>query len=71
MTTGLNGRKEVYMHIRDIFAAHRTTFSFEFSPPKTDAAAELLFEHIRQLESLKPAFVSVTYGWRQHARTHA
>ena len=50
------------MHIRDIFARHKTTFSFEFFPPKTDAAAEQLFEHIRQLESLKPAFVSVTYG---------
>jgi methylenetetrahydrofolate reductase (NADPH) len=50
------------MHIRDIFAAHKTTFSFEFFPPKTDAAAEQLFEHVRQLESLKPAFVSVTYG---------
>lgn len=50
------------MHIRDIFAAHKTTFSFEFFPPKTDAAAEQLFEHIRELEALKPSFVSVTYG---------
>ena len=50
------------MHIRDIFAAHKTTFSFEFFPPKTDAAADQLFEHLRQLESLKPVFVSVTYG---------
>jgi methylenetetrahydrofolate reductase (NADPH) len=50
------------MHIRDIFAAHSTTFSFEFFPPKTDAAAEALFTHIRDLETLKPSFVSVTYG---------
>jgi len=50
------------MHIADIFAARKTTFSFEFFPPKSDPAAEQLFEHIRQLESLKPAFVSVTYG---------
>lgn len=50
------------MHIRDILAAHKTTFSFEFFPPKTDEAAEGLFAHIRELESLKPAFVSVTYG---------
>ncbi|MGN6369421.1 MAG: methylenetetrahydrofolate reductase [NAD(P)H] [Phycisphaerae bacterium] len=50
------------MHIRDIFAAHPTTFSFEFFPPKTDEAAEALFGHIRELEGLKPAFVSVTYG---------
>ncbi len=50
------------MHICDIFAAHKTTVSFEFFPPKTDAAAEQLFEHIRELETLKPSFVSVTYG---------
>ncbi len=50
------------MHIRDIFAAHKTTFSFEFFPPKTDEAAEQLFAHIRELEVLKPSFVSVTYG---------
>ena len=50
------------MHIRDILAAHKTTFSFEFFPPKTDEAAEQLFTHIRQLETLKPSFVSVTYG---------
>src|SRR4051794_25155489 len=50
------------MLIRDIFAAHTTTFSFEFFPPKSDDAAEQLFTHIRDLESLKPSFVSVTYG---------
>jgi methylenetetrahydrofolate reductase (NADPH) len=50
------------MYIRDIFSAHPTTFSFEFFPPKTDEAASALFEHIRELEHLKPAFVSVTYG---------
>src|ERR1700748_3765245 len=50
------------MHIRDILTAHPTTFSFEFFPPKTDEAAEMLFGHVRELEGLKPAFVSVTYG---------
>ncbi|HVT79418.1 MAG TPA: methylenetetrahydrofolate reductase, partial [Phycisphaerae bacterium] len=50
------------MHICDIFAAHKTTFSFEFFPPKTDEAAEQLFAHVRELEALKPSFVSVTYG---------
>jgi methylenetetrahydrofolate reductase (NADPH) len=53
---------EFLMHIRDILAAHKTTFSFEFFPPKTDAAADQLVDHIRQLEILKPDFVSVTYG---------
>jgi methylenetetrahydrofolate reductase (NADPH) len=36
--------------------------SFEFFPPKNPQAAEELFESIRHLEELRPAFVSVTYG---------
>jgi len=50
------------MHIQDIFAQHRTTFSFEFFPPKTDAAAEELFATVARLQELRPSFVSVTYG---------
>jgi methylenetetrahydrofolate reductase (NADPH) len=50
------------MHIRDIFREHRTTFSFEFFPPKTDEASEELFGTIARLEELQPSFVSVTYG---------
>src|SRR5947209_7929038 len=50
------------MHIRDIFQQHRTTFSFEFFPPKTDAASDELFGHIARLQELQPSFVSVTYG---------
>jgi methylenetetrahydrofolate reductase (NADPH) len=50
------------MHIQDIFAQHRTTFSFEFFPPKTDQAAEELFATIARLQELQPSFVSVTYG---------
>jgi methylenetetrahydrofolate reductase (NADPH) len=50
------------MHIRDIFAQHETTFSFEFFPPKTDEAWEELFVTISRLQSLQPSFVSVTYG---------
>ncbi len=50
------------MHIQDIFRLHPTTFSFEFFPPKTDAAWEELFVTIAHLEELQPSFVSVTYG---------
>jgi methylenetetrahydrofolate reductase (NADPH) len=50
------------MHILDIFRKHRTTFSFEFFPPKSDAAAEELFVTIAELQELRPSFVSVTYG---------
>jgi len=40
----------------------RTTFSFEFFPPKDAAGAERLFENIVKLEGLGPSFVSITYG---------
>src|SRR5205823_6984350 len=50
------------MHIHDIFTQHPTTFSFEFFPPKTDAAAEELFGTVARLQELRPSFVSVTYG---------
>ena len=50
------------MHIQDIFRRHRTTFSFEFFPPKTDEASDELFVTIAKLQELKPSFVSVTYG---------
>lgn len=50
------------MHIQDIFEQQKTTFSFEFFPPKTEAASESLYETIAELEAYNPAFVSVTYG---------
>jgi methylenetetrahydrofolate reductase (NADPH) len=37
-------------------------FSFEFFPPKDEAAAQALMETVHQLEPLKPDYVSVTYG---------
>ncbi len=50
------------MHINDIMQKDSPTFSFEFFPPKTPAAAESLYQTIRDLESYMPHFVSVTYG---------
>jgi methylenetetrahydrofolate reductase (NADPH) len=48
--------------IRDLLADGRQSFSFEFMPPKTEAEEEKLWLAIRQLEPLRPTFVSVTYG---------
>lgn len=50
------------MHICDILAARRPTLSFEFFPPRSAVAWEDLYQTIRELESLNPSFVSVTYG---------
>lgn len=50
------------MHLLDAFNTRRTTFSFEFFPPRSESASADLFEHIREFEKLKPTFVSVTYG---------
>jgi methylenetetrahydrofolate reductase (NADPH) len=41
--------------------AEKTTVSFEFFPPKSDAERDTLFTTIRDLEPLDPSFVSVTY----------
>jgi methylenetetrahydrofolate reductase (NADPH) len=48
--------------IRDLIASGGRSFSFEFFPPKTDQGETLLWQAIRELESLAPTFVSVTYG---------
>ncbi len=48
--------------IRDLLASGVVSSSFEFMPPKTEADERQLWRAIRQLEPLKPTFVSVTYG---------
>jgi methylenetetrahydrofolate reductase (NADPH) len=50
------------MHIKDILDSHKICFSFEFFPPKTETAAESLYQSINELIPLQPAYVSVTYG---------
>src|SRR5229473_5012985 len=48
--------------IRDLLASGGKSFSFEFMPPKTADAERRLWRAIRELEPLRPTFVSVTYG---------
>jgi methylenetetrahydrofolate reductase (NADPH) len=53
---------EPALTIRDLLAAGGQSFSFEFMPPKTAEDEARLWLAIRQLEPLRPTFVSVTYG---------
>src|SRR4051812_38105884 len=48
--------------VRELLAAERPTWSFEFFPPKTPEAESQLWTALRELERLQPSFVSVTYG---------
>jgi methylenetetrahydrofolate reductase (NADPH) len=48
--------------IRELIASGGRSYSFEFFPPKTDRGELLLWQSIRELESLRPTFISVTYG---------
>lgn len=47
--------------------------SFEFFPPKNEKMEELLWSSIHRLKTLKPKFVSVTYGANsgERERTHS
>ena len=50
------------MFIRDLLSQGTPSFSFEFSPHKTDEAFDNLMGTIAELQKLQPTFVSVTYG---------
>ncbi len=65
MSSGAPGWTSTYpaqvAAIADLLA-EGPTVSFEFFPPRSDAAALTLGRTIAELEPLRPAFVSVTYG---------
>lgn len=50
------------MLVKNILARQKTTFSFEFFPPREDAVADRLLSTISNLMPLAPSYVSVTYG---------
>ena len=56
---------ERYPHpvrIDEIISQQQPTFSIEFFPPKTAEATEQLYVTARELRTLEPDYVSVTYG---------
>ena len=57
------------MHIAEVLKTHRPALSFEYFPPKTPESSETLFNTIRDLSPLEPAYVSVTYGAGGSTRT--
>jgi methylenetetrahydrofolate reductase (NADPH) len=58
------------MHVQDIFSRDSATFSFEFFPPRSPDAWDLLFKRISEFKALAPSFVSVTYGAGGSTRQH-
>ena len=54
--------RDVAPSLGAVLAGGQSSFSFELFPPKTDAGEQALWQTVRELEALKPTFVSVTYG---------
>jgi methylenetetrahydrofolate reductase (NADPH) len=62
MALGLPSRLPGAPSVGDLVRGSAPTFSFEFFPPKTPVGEQRLWQAIRELEPLRPSFVSITYG---------
>lgn len=50
------------LDLGEVLSSGRRSFSFELFPPKTEDGERVLWQTVREIESLRPTFVSVTYG---------
>ncbi len=50
------------MKIIDLLTSHKLSLSFEVFPPKTDSAFDSVKAATEEIATLRPAFMSVTYG---------
>ncbi len=50
------------MRIPELFKNEKTVFSFEIFPPKKTSSIDTVYQTLDGLSSLKPDFISVTYG---------
>ncbi len=57
-----NPTSPVPIRIDELLARKAPAISFEFFPPKTEAGFASLFTTIKDLQPLRPSYVSVTYG---------
>ena len=62
VVTSPHGPTGRHPSIGDLIREQGPTFSFEFFPPKTPEQETILWRSIRDLETLHPSFVSITYG---------
>ncbi|MBO1305058.1 methylenetetrahydrofolate reductase [Enterococcus sp. 669A] len=50
------------MKIKDYYQQTKPVVSFEFFPPKKEAAIDTIYQTLEELKGIKPDFISVTYG---------
>jgi methylenetetrahydrofolate reductase (NADPH) len=63
VATGVSSRLgSTHPFVRDLLHSGQPSFSFEFFPPRDEEGTARLWQAIRELEPLRPTFVSVTYG---------
>jgi len=67
--TATGAQNRCLVRISEKLRTRRPFFSFEFFPPRDEAAERSLFETIEALKPLDPGFVSITYGAGGSTRT--